>query len=93
MKADVDLQLSASNCLNLITDESTDISRHRIINTSVVTNNGDCFNISNIEAQPGKLTAEELIEGAVEIAIQITNRDLSKIGSWTTDTYAVMQSM
>jgi hypothetical protein len=55
-----------------------------------VTNNGDCFYISNVEAQPGKLTAEELTEGAVKIAMHITNRDLSKIGSWTTDTCAVM---
>ena len=35
----VDLQIQASNSLNLVTDESTDISGYRIINTSVVTNN------------------------------------------------------
>ena len=49
-------------------DESTNIASHRIINTSIVTNNSNCFYISNIEADLSKLGAKELAIGAVEIA-------------------------
>jgi hypothetical protein len=89
----VDLWLSASQSLNLVTDESTNISGNRIINTSAITNNGDCFYISNIEAEPGKLGAEELADMAVDTVKKITKGDLSKVASWTTDTCAVMRSM
>jgi hypothetical protein len=75
----VKLQLSASHTLSLVTDESTNISSHRIINTSVITNNGDSFYISNIEAEPGKLGAEEITEYAIKTATKITHGDLSKL--------------
>jgi hypothetical protein len=67
----VDLQLRASHTLNLVADESTDISSYRIINTFIITNNGDCFFISNVEAEAGKLGAEEIIEQAVKIVIRM----------------------
>jgi hypothetical protein len=76
-----------------VTDESTDVSGRRIINTSAITNNGNCYYISNIEPEPGKLRAEELVEYAVETAKRITHGDLSKVASWTTDTCATMRSM
>jgi hypothetical protein len=89
----VDLQLSASQSLNLVTDESTNISSNRIINTSTITINGDCFYISNIKAEPSKLRAKELADQAVNTAKKITKGDLLKVALWTTDTCAVMQSM
>jgi hypothetical protein len=75
----VDLQLSASQSLNLVTDESINISGNRIINTSAITNNSNCFYILNIEAEPGKLRAEELVDKAVDTAEKITKKDLSKV--------------
>ena len=89
----VSLRFSASNSINLVTDESTDIASHRIINTSGITNNGDCFYISNIEANAGKLGAVELTNNTVATARKATNGDLSKVVSWTTDTCAIMRSM
>jgi hypothetical protein len=89
----VTLQLCASYTLNLVTDESTDISSRRIVNTSAITNNGNCYYILNIELEPSKLRAEELTMQAVKTAKGITNGDLSKVASWTTDTCAVMRAM
>jgi len=92
IEATVDLQLRASHTLNLVTDKSTNISNHRIINTFVITNNGDCFYISNVEAEARKLGAEEITEQAIKTVIRITHRDLSKWASWTTDTCAAMRA-
>jgi hypothetical protein len=64
-----------------VTDESTNVSSCKIINTSTITNNGDCYYISNIELDPSKLEAEELAKQAVKIAKRITNGDLSKVAS------------
>jgi hypothetical protein len=89
----VSLRLSASSSINLVTDESTNIASHRIINTSAITNNSDCFYISNIEADAGKLGAKELTNIAVITVRKVTNKDLYKIALWTTDTCAVMQAM
>jgi len=75
-----------------VTDKSTNISNHRIINTSVITNNSNCFYISNVEAEARKLGAEEITEQAIKTVIRITHRDLSKWASWTTDTCAAMQA-
>ena len=76
-----------------MTDESTNVSGCRIINTSAITNNSDCYYISNLEPEPGKLRAEELTVQAVKTAKRITDGDLSKVASWTTDTCVVMRSM
>ena len=84
----VNYQLRASPMLNMITDESTDISGNRIINTCAMTSSGDCFYISNIEAEAGKLGADELADHAISTAEQITNGDLSKVVSFTMDTCA-----
>lgn len=75
----VSLRFSASSSINLVTDESTNIAGHRIINTSRITNNGDCFYISNIEANAGKLGAVELTNNAVATARKAINGDLSKV--------------
>jgi hypothetical protein len=89
----VTLQLRASHTLNLVTDKSTNVFGCRIINTSAITNNGDCYYISNIELDPSKLGAEELAKQAVKTAKRIIDGDLSKVASWTTDTCATMRSM
>jgi len=61
-----------------VTDESTDISGYRIINTSVLTNNGNCFFISNVKAKAGKLGAQEITKEAINTVTRIAYRDLSK---------------
>lgn len=87
----VNYQLRSSPFLNLITDESTDISGNRIINTSITTTTGDSFYISNLEAKAARLGAEELAEHTITIAKQVTNGNLSKISSITTDTCSTMR--
>jgi ferredoxin-fold anticodon binding domain-containing protein len=79
--------------LNLVIDESTNISNNRIINTSTITNNGNCFYILNIKVELSKLKAEELVDKAVDIAKKITKEDLPKVVSWTIDTCVIMWSM
>jgi hypothetical protein len=64
-----------------VTDESTNISSNRIINTSAVTNNSDSFYILNVEAPLGKIGADELAEHSITTARKITYRDLSKVAS------------
>jgi hypothetical protein len=86
----VSLRFSASSSINLVTDKSTNIASYRIINTSRITNNSNCFYISNIKANASKLGAIELTNNVVATARKATNRDLSKVASWTTDTCAVM---
>lgn len=74
----INLQLRASYTLNLVTDESTNISSYRIINTSVITNNNNCFYISNIKAKLRKLRVEEIIEEAIITVKKIIYRNLLK---------------
>lgn len=81
MEDAVDLQLRASHILNLVTDESTNIQGRRIINTSVFTTNGDCFYISNVKAQSGKLGAQEITEEAIKTVTRITHGDLGRWAS------------
>jgi len=59
----------------------------------MITASGDCFYISNLEAEAGKLGAEELVEHMVKIAEQVTEGDLSKVASVTTDTCSTMRSL
>ena len=75
IKIAVTLQLCASYSLNLVINESTNISRHRIINTFAITNNSNCFYILNIKLETSKLKAKELAKQAVFIAKKITNKD------------------
>ena len=93
VKNTVATKLSASSFLNIVTDESTDISKNRIINTSVVTNSGDSFFWSNIEADEGKMGADELAAHAIEATKDITNGQLSKVTSITTDTCSTMRAL
>jgi hypothetical protein len=79
IEAAVEVQLSTSNILNLVTDESTNISNNRIINTSVIIYNSSSFYISNIEAEPGKLGAEEVVDYTITQAKKFTKGDLSKL--------------
>ena len=77
--------------MNIITNKSTNISSNRIVNTSIITTSGNCFYISNIEAEAGKLGAEELTEYTITIAKQAINSNLSKILSITTDTCSTIR--
>jgi hypothetical protein len=62
MEEKVNYQLCASSTLNIIMDESTGISGNRIINTSAMTDSGDCFYISHIEAEARELGVDELAD-------------------------------
>jgi hypothetical protein len=75
-----------------VIDESSNIASYRIINTLVITNNGDCFYISNVEAQPRKLRAQEISKEAINTVTRITHGDLLKWASWTIDTCATMRA-
>jgi len=84
--------LSSSSSLCIVTDESTDIANHRIINTSIVTDSGVSIYHSNKEAEEGKMGAEELAAHTVEEAKDITGGDLSKWTAVTSDTCATMRA-
>jgi Protein of unknown function (DUF 659) len=88
----VKLVLSSSSSLCIVTDESTDIANHRIINTSIVTDSGVSIYHSNKEAEDGKMGAEELAAHTIEEAKDITSGDLSKWTAVTSDTCATMRA-
>src|ERR1700722_3760008 len=92
-KQDVSQELSSSSSLSLVIDESTNISKNRIINTSVVLPSSKSFYWSNIEANVGKMGAEELTDHIIKTAKDITNTQLSKIVSITTDTCSTMEAL
>ena len=93
IKAKVKLELSSSSSLCIVTDESTDIANHRIINTSVITDSGVSIYYSNKEAGEGRLGAKELAVHTIEEAKDITGRDLSKWTIVTSDTYTTMRAL
>jgi len=72
--------------LNIVTNEFTNISSNRIVNTSIITTSSNCFYISNLEAKAGKLRVEELAEYIITITKQVTNSNLSKVLLITTNT-------
>ena len=78
IKEKVKLVLSSSSSLCIITDESTNITNHKIINTSIITDSGVSIYHSNKEVEEGKMGAEELAAHTVKEAKEITSRDLSK---------------
>jgi hypothetical protein len=90
VKAEVKSKLHSSPYLCLVTDESTDIATNRVINTSVVTNTAESFYWSNIEAKEGTIGAKELATYMIKQAKEITDGDLSKWASTTTDTCSTM---
>jgi hypothetical protein len=61
-----------------VTDESTNISNDRIINTFVITNNYNCFYISNVKAEVRKLRAVKVTDHVVKTVKKITHKDLLK---------------
>jgi hypothetical protein len=61
-----------------VINELTNISNHRIINTFVITNNSNCFFISNVKAEARKLRAKEITKQVVKTVTRITHKDLSK---------------
>ena len=93
MKGEVETLLSSSSSLHITIDESTNVSTNRIINTSVVTNLGDSFYQSNTKAEVGKLGVDKLACYIIEAASQISNRDILKVASITTDTCLTMQGL
>jgi hypothetical protein len=92
MKEKVKLVLSSSSSLCVVTDESTNIANHRIINTSIVTESGVSIYHSNKEADEGKMGAKELAAHTVEEAKDITDGDLSKWTAVTSDTCTTMRA-
>src|SRR5438045_1986544 len=92
MKLDVKQQIKGKPLL-LVTDESTDISQNRLINTSVVTPNGLSYTWDTLEAKEGAQTSEVLFEELLGTATDITDGWLSQIVSLSTDTCGTMRSL
>ena len=92
MKLDVKQQIKGKP-LSLVTDESTDISQNRLINTSVVTPNGLSYTWDTLEAKEGAQTLEVLFEELLGTATNITNRQLSQIVSLSTNTCGTIRSL
>ena len=92
MKLDVKQQIKGKP-LSLVTDESTDISQNRLINTSVVTPDGLSYTWDTLEAKEGAQTSEVLFEELLGTATDITDGRLSQIVSLSTDTCGTMRSL
>jgi hypothetical protein len=78
--------LSKSHSMTLITDESTNVCLNRMINYSVVTEDGDSIYWKTVEAPAAALTSQRLAEGVVDTASEITNGDIQRIRALATDT-------
>jgi hypothetical protein len=91
-KEEVKAELSSLAFLGLVMDESTNINQHRIINTLVITNSNDAWYWKNKEAAEGKLGAKELTALAIEAGEDITEHDLTRWTSFTSDTCATMRA-
>jgi hypothetical protein len=90
VKAEVKSKLHSSPYVCLVIDESTNIALNRIINTSVVTHTAESFYWLNIKAKEGIMGAKELAAHTIEQAKEITDGDLSKWASTTTNTCSTM---
>jgi hypothetical protein len=84
--------LISPSSLRIVTDESTDIANHRIINTSIITDSSVSIYHLNKEAENGEMGTEELAAHTIEEAKDITSRDLSKWTGVTLDTCATMRA-
>jgi hypothetical protein len=82
----------SSSSLCIVTDESTNIVNHRIINTSIVTDSRVSIYHSNKEAEEGKMGAKELAAHTVEEAKDNIGGDLSKWTAVTLDTCVTMRA-
>jgi hypothetical protein len=68
----------SSSSLCIITDESTNIANHRIINTSVVIDSRVSIYYLNKGAEEGIIGAKELVAYIVKEAKEITSRNILK---------------
>jgi hypothetical protein len=89
VKVEVDCILQASNELNIITDESTNITMHRIANISVHTQNG-AFHYASEDVGHKRMTAVAIQDWLMNHLNVLTGNDLQRINSIATDTCATM---
>jgi hypothetical protein len=90
-KAQVTSIIKSSNNIGIIADESTNITGIRIENISVIVK-GISYFWSNESLEDRNATAEATINSVKEKAINITNGDLKRLGSLSTDTCPIQQA-
>jgi hypothetical protein len=76
----------AGKRMAIVTDESTNITKNRMVNTSIVTPDGISYTWDTIEAKEGAQTTDRQFEDIVEAAHDITQGDLLRVTSLSTDT-------
>jgi len=90
-KADVE-EIAKDQELGLVTDESTDVSLNRLANYSFLTLDGSSFYWKTKDSKEETQNAAHIVEDAIAVAKEITNRDLSKWISFATDTCSTNQN-
>ena len=89
VKVKMDCILQASNKLNIITDESTNITMHRIANISVHTQN-NAFYYASEDVGHKRMTAVTIHNSLMNHLNVLTENDLQRINSIATDTYTTL---
>ena len=78
----------ASNRMNVIFDETGDISGNRIMNISIQVDSGAVFFLKNVDLGSATVDAEQTFNIIHSELSRLTNNQLKRISSFTTDTCA-----
>jgi len=92
MKNEVAKVFQASRHLGIVADESTDITNHRIQNVSVMCNQTS-YHWSSENLEDEEATADASVATIKAKAIEITNNDLNRLSSLSTDTCNTQRSV
>jgi Protein of unknown function (DUF 659)/hAT family C-terminal dimerisation region len=92
IQADINTFLKSNDMLNIVTDESSNINHSRICNISIQTPVGALHYVSE-DVESTRLDATGYALWLSQHLLRITNNDISRINSITTDTCATMQAM
>jgi hypothetical protein len=84
--------LRPGNPINVVVDESTNVSNERIQNTSIVTMDGRSFHWLSEDLGSAQQSADEIAKTILAHLIEITEGDLSMINSLATDTCNTMKA-
>lgn len=89
LKDEIDNRLRASFCLNIITDESENISKDRIINLSIGTDMG-IFHYRSENVGSMAFTADNIANWIMQKLDDLLRGDWNRINSFATDTCSTM---
>jgi hypothetical protein len=84
-KASVQSHLDAAPYIGIVCDESNNVTKERIENTSVVVN-GTAFYWSSEDSGSSALNADHTVQLVRKKAVEITNNQLNRLSSVATDT-------